>query len=1345
MTNPTPDSQINTNGTSDSDVALSALAPDPNIGSVRPANIVDEMQTAYLDYAMSVIVSRALPDVRDGLKPVHRRILYAMAHDLYLTHDKPHRKSARIVGEVLGKYHPHGDVAVYDAMVRMAQDFSLRYPLIDGQGNFGSIDGDGAAAMRYTEARLAEISTLMLADLDKDTVDWHDNFDNSLQEPDILPAALPNLLINGASGIAVGMATNIPPHNLGEVVDALLYVIDNYVRLEEITVEDLMQFIKGPDFPTGGILYRYREDGKVEEAIDAIAQGYSVGRSRLILQAKAHFEEMSRGRMRIVVTELPYQTNKTALIERIASLTRDGKLEGLTDLRDESDRTGMRIVIELNRNTDPKATLKDLFKYTPLQQTFGLQMLALVDNQPRMLSLKRVLAAFIQHRQEIIRRRSEFDLQRARDRAHIVEGLLRALDILDEVIDTIRRSQNVETARNNLIKNFQFSQIQAQAILDMQLRRLAALERKKLKDEYDELLARIAYLEDLLAHPEKILAVIREDLLAQKEKYGDPRRTQIVDRAKGTLTTTDLLPQQDVWVTVSATGDLRRQDLSRLNEATLRKLGKAGQTAIVNANTRDWLYLFSRDGRCARVAIHEIPQDGTPKHVVDLTEFTRRDTITAAITLPRQEGNTAPGYLCFVTAQGMVKRVTMNDFLTPVGGEFVAMGVEEKDRLDWVFPTNGQQEIMLVTAAGQSIRFSEEDARSMGLAAGGVGGIKLQKKDLVVYAAAVESEGSLVTVTTQGFAKRTLLSDYSSQGRNGSGIVTHKPTSRTGDVATALMLPPLIKDEEILVAVTVKQAVKTLTLAAIPFMGRNVQGKAVLDDLGNDQVARLLRVQEELDPPSLENKASTPATPPAGNGSSGERVTSPASAPRVTATKGQLRPSTPAATQATATTPTPNHKVTAKTTTGRPVATNGEAAKPGQRLASAPVTMKTAATQSARLEKGAVATKATTPNNKVTANATAGRTIVATGVETKSVPPAPSTPAAAKIADAQPADKRAKTTAATTKPARQSREVAANAAPTPTAAQAQTNAVADATASAPAGMQVSRQPTAPRPQTMIKPKVADQTAGVKAVTAKGATKADVATAERQPTRAPQAQKAPAIKTPAATPTPPKATDKTVTTTPTAIPPKAASKVSNKATNKVPPIASPVADRTQTTPPATKTPAAKPATEKVTVRTRKQTYEATTAQSPLVMPEPVAKPQSAAARRANTVPPTAQERQQPAKSKVAAALAGQQPAATAQDSTLAANATPSPAQKATTKATIPTGRTARTLEQPRTLELFPLDGQDVATTNAHAVPPQQDPNVRATATNSSAVNDQTNKTAKPRKLQVAVSVSKPKRK
>ena len=884
------DNTPNTDGTIPNGAVLNTQ--DANTGLVRAADIVGEMQTAYLDYAMSVIVARALPDVRDGLKPVHRRILYAMYHDLNMTHDKPHKKSARIVGEVLGKYHPHGDVAVYDAMVRMAQDFSLRYPLIDGQGNFGSIDGDNAAAMRYTEARMAEITGLMVEDLDRDTVGWHPNFDNSLREPDILPAALPNLLINGASGIAVGMATNVPPHNLGEIVDALVHLLDNYQGIEEITVEQMMTFVKGPDFPTGGILYRYREDVKGDESTDAIAQGYAVGKSRLVLQAKAHFEEMSRGRMRIVVTELPYQTNKTALIERIAALSRDGKLDGLTDLRDESDRSGMRIVMELTRNADPKTMLADLFKYTPLQQTFGMQILALVDGQPKLLSLKRALHLFIQHREEIVRRRSEFELAKAKARAHIVEGLLKALDILDEVIDTIRRSQNVDTARANLIKNFAFSEVQAQAILDMQLRRLAALERRKLKEEFDDLLKRIKYLESLLADPTKILGVIREDLLAQREKYSDARRTQIVDRTKGTLTTTDLLPQQDVWVAVNTNGDLMRQDVvDKPSATTVRQLGKLGQVALLTANTRDWLYLFTKDGRCARLSVHEIPQDGNPKHLSDLCGFTRRDSITAAITLPRENASQANDYLLCVTEQGMVKRVTLSDFLVPVGPDFTVINVDERDNLGWVLPTRGEAEAILVTTTGQSIRFGEEDVRSMGLAAAGIGGMKLAAKDKVVYAALVDPDGTLLTMTAQGYAKQTAMTDYSRQGRNGSGIATHKPTSRTGDVTTALVLPAGLDAMTALLVTSQKSVVKSLTLEEIPVMGRAVQGKQVVETNQGDRIVAVKRLLDKGTPPAIPEPNSNAPTPqvtktPASN-STPKRVSATPASNTPTAKRGE--------------------------------------------------------------------------------------------------------------------------------------------------------------------------------------------------------------------------------------------------------------------------------------------------------------------------------------------------------------------------------------------------------------------------------------------------------------------------
>lgn len=843
-------SDINRNGSNGAGGMNGAIMHNSAIGLVRPADIVHEMQGAYLDYAMSVIVARALPDVRDGLKPVHRRILYAVYHDLGLDHTKPHKKSARIVGEVLGKYHPHGDTAVYDAMVRMAQEFSLRYPLIDGQGNFGSVDGDNAAAMRYTEARLAEISQLVLNDLDKDTVEWHDNFDSTLREPDILPAALPNLLINGSSGIAVGMSTNIPPHNLGEVVDALAYVIDRFDDIESITVEQLMQFVKGPDFPTGGIVYRYRDE-KGSDDVDAIAQGYSVGRARLVMQAKAHFEEMSRGRSRIVVTELPYQTNKVALIERIASLVRDGKIEGITDLRDESDRAGMRMVVELTRNVDPKDVLKNLFKQTPLQQTFGLQSLALVDGEPRTLSLRRMLVLFVQHRQEIIRRRSEYDLKRARDRAHILEGLLRALDILDQVIDTIRRSQNAETARNNLVNNFKFTVIQAQAILDMQLRRLAALERRKLQEEHKELLKQIAYLEDLLANPAKILQVIKTDLLEIKEKYGDARRTQIVDRTKGTLTTTDLLPDQEAWVTVSSNGDLRRQETARVSASSLRQAGKGSEVALLTANTRDYLYLFASDGRCRRISVHELPQGGGEKHLAELTEFSRRDTITAALNLPRN-GSTE-GYLMMVTEQGMVKRVTLADFYAAAASsELSVMNVDDKDKLMAVMVTTGEQEILLVSSQGQSIRFAEEDVRSMGLAAGGVGGMRLKKGYKVLYAAPVDPDGELLTITAEGYAKRTALSEYSRQGRNGGGIVTHKTTTRTGDVTAALLggaTPP-----EALIILPHKGTPKSVEWEEIPAMGRGVQGKQIVAlGVGNAVVA--LRTVTSSYQVSAENRA----------------------------------------------------------------------------------------------------------------------------------------------------------------------------------------------------------------------------------------------------------------------------------------------------------------------------------------------------------------------------------------------------------------------------------------------------------------------------------------------------------
>ncbi|MBI1802256.1 MAG: DNA topoisomerase 4 subunit A [Chloroflexi bacterium] len=520
-----------------------------DIGTVRQVDIDQEMQGAYLDYAMSVIVARALPDVRDGLKPVQRRVLYAM-HDMGLRHSGPYKKSARIVGEVLGKYHPHGDVAVYDAMVRLAQDFSMRYPLVDGQGNFGSVDGDGAAAMRYTEARLAAISQEVLADIEKDTVDFSDNFDGSLQEPSILPAALPNLLINGSAGIAVGMATNVPPHNLSEICDAIGYLIDRTKSIEQVDVDDLMRFVKGPDFPTAGLIYRYAGGADPRETReDAIRQAYATGKGRLIVQAKTRFEELSRGRSSIIVSELPYQVNKTSLLERIADLVRDGKVEGISGLRDESDRQGMRIVIELTRTVEPAAVLKQLYKYTPLQTTFGVIMLALVEGEPRLLPLKRALQLFIEHRRTIITRRTQFDLRKAEERAHILEGLRSAIAHLDEVVKTIRQSPDTDTARERLMKRFSFSERQATAILDMQLRRLAALERQKIEDETRDTRKLITHLKDLLGHPQKVLLLIKEDVADIKALYGDRRRSTIVEGEAGEVKAEDLIADVPVMKT----------------------------------------------------------------------------------------------------------------------------------------------------------------------------------------------------------------------------------------------------------------------------------------------------------------------------------------------------------------------------------------------------------------------------------------------------------------------------------------------------------------------------------------------------------------------------------------------------------------------------------------------------------------------------------------------------------------------------------------------------------------------------------------------------------------------------
>ena len=753
------------------------------IGLVKQVNIDSEVRESYLSYAMSVIVSRALPDARDGLKPVQRRILYAM-YDMGLRPNLPFKKSARVVGEVLGKYHPHSDTAVYDAMVRLAQDFSMRYTLVDGQGNFGSIDGDAAAAMRYTEARLSNMGFDMLEDIEKNTVDFTANFDDSLSEPAVLPATIPNLLVNGSSGIAVGMATSIPPHNLGEVIDALTFMIDEWERLDDVSLQDLMRFIKGPDFPTGGLIFRYREKGGVET--DAIASAYATGRGRVTVRAKAHVEEMGRNKSRIVITELPYQANKTNLLGRIADLHREGKIEGLTDLRDESDRNGMRIIIETTRNVEAQEVLAELFRLTPMQSTFSISLLALVNGEPRVLTLKQALRVYLDHRQEIVRRRSEYDLEKARNRAHILEGLLIALDNLDEVISLIRRSRTVETAKANLIKQFKLTDVQAQAILDMQLRRLAALERRKIQDEHQELLDRIKYLEKLLAKPALMRELIKEELRAVKEKYQDVRRTQILESGDvKLLSASDLLPDEQVWVMIGQKGTLARTSSPEMVRIPLKPTEQP--FALLEANTQDILYLFAADGRSVSLPVYQLPQAvelGKGTHWADLTGLTRRDHLAAAQVLPVN----AAGYVFLTTLAGVVKRIRVDDLPGITSQPFVVMNVPDEDALGWAELTDGEQEVMLATAAGQAIRFKEEEVRPSGLPAGGVYGIKLANEaDGVIAMSVVNPDGYLWSVTDNGMAKATPMSDYPTQGRHGQGVRNMNLPKDASEVVAAVI------------------------------------------------------------------------------------------------------------------------------------------------------------------------------------------------------------------------------------------------------------------------------------------------------------------------------------------------------------------------------------------------------------------------------------------------------------------------------------------------------------------------------------------------------------------------------
>jgi DNA gyrase subunit A len=810
------------------------------LGKTRPVSIKEEMSSSYLDYAMSVIVARALPDVRDGLKPVQRRILYAM-DELGLAPNSPHKKSARIVGEVLGKYHPHGDAPVYEAMVRMAQDFSMRYPLISGQGNFGSIDNDPPAAMRYTEARLAPIAEQMLVDIDKDTVGFMPNFDDSLKEPLVLPTQLPNLLVNGSAGIAVGMATSIPPHNLSEVCDAIAYLIEN----PEATVDELTQFIKGPDFPTAGII----------RGGEGIKNAYATGRGKVVVQAKAMIGD-SAGRRQIVVTELPYQTNKAALVERIATLVKNKKVEGISGLRDESDRQGMRIVIELKREAMPEQVLNNLFKHTAMQSAFFVNMLALVDGQPRVISLREALQYFIDFRHQVITRRSKFELKQAKERAHIVEGLKIALENIDKIIATIKKSATAEDARHELMSGFGLSQLQAQAILDMQLRRLANLERKKIADEYAELVKTIAYLEDLLANPKRILLLIKEEVSQLKENFGDERRTEISGEEITEFREEDLIPHQRVVVTLSQRGFVKRVAARSYRSQHRGGRGIIGMVTreadavrlLVVADTHDHLLFFTNRGRVFYLKCHEIPADisrvtkGTA--VINLFSVVDNERVTAMVALP----DFAPGsYLLMATRLGEVKKTTADNFAAVRSSGLIAMDLEASDELVAARLATDKDDMLLVTQEGQAIRFAVKDLRAASRTSGGVRGIRLDATDQVVAMDILRPKGYVLVVTSGGFGKLTPVEAYPKQHRAGGGVRTFKLVEKTGKVVAA----EVVSLAQQLMIITAEGIVEQTPVKekdprqGISIQGRSTQGVRLMKLDAGDSVVAIASFEKE--------------------------------------------------------------------------------------------------------------------------------------------------------------------------------------------------------------------------------------------------------------------------------------------------------------------------------------------------------------------------------------------------------------------------------------------------------------------------------------------------------------------
>ena len=808
-----------------------------DLDNLQSVDIDQQMRTAYLDYAMSVIVARALPDARDGLKPVHRRILYAM-QDMGIRANTAYKKSARIVGEVLGKYHPHGDSAVYEAMARMAQDFSMRYRLIDGQGNFGSIDGDAPAAMRYTEARLHRMAELMLADIEKNTVDFADNFDGTLQEPLVLPARLPNLLMNGSSGIAVGMATSIPPHNLKELIAAIDYLIENYDNMDDVTVEDLMTLVQGPDFPTGGIIM-----GR-----GGIGQAYSTGRSKLTVRGVARIEEARNGRYNIIITEIPYQVNKAGLVERIAELVHEGRIDAISDLRDESDQRGMSIVIELKRGAQPRKVLNQLYKYTPLQSTFSVQMLALVDNEPRLLPLKRALQIFIDHRRVVVTRRTEFDLTKARARAHILEGLLIALANLDEVIRTIREAADADEARTQLITRFKLTDIQAQAILDMQLRRLAALERQKIEDEHTEVRERIAFLEDLLANPKKILQVIRDDLNELGETFGDERRTRISLEDTEDLNEEDLVADEPMLITLTAKGYIKRISTKQFRTQNRGGKGVMGQgmreedevSMIIPAHTLHTVLFFSDKGKVYSEKAFQVPEAGRTDRgvpVINVLAMEANERITAAVSVP----NFAEASYCVLgTLRGRVKRVSLAEFASVRPSGLIAITLDANDELCWARPTRGNDDILLVTAEGRALRFSETEIRPMGRQAAGVNGMSLKENDRIASLEVVEPGASLLVATQKGFGKRTPLEEYPVKGRATGGVLTIDPKGldKIGQIASARV----VQDDDEVTLITLAGQTLRLRVSQIASTSRATRGVRLIDLANDDTLASIARI-----------------------------------------------------------------------------------------------------------------------------------------------------------------------------------------------------------------------------------------------------------------------------------------------------------------------------------------------------------------------------------------------------------------------------------------------------------------------------------------------------------------------